>query len=498
MNSALTKLHEAFHRPPSALYQLVDRAIWGLILLSAGLLLVEPVVSGPGLRAVRALDRVLLGVFVVELVLRVVSVQPRELDVFQRSRWGRMRVHVTSRVWFLLRPLVLVDLLTVMALVPALRGLRALRLLRLLRSGRFFRYRNPFDGFVRAFEADRMLFLFAFTVLGVETLLGGVSIFLVERGQGTQISSLGDGLWWAIVTLTTVGFGDITPVTTVGRIIGSALMVGGMFTLALFAGIVGHSLLHAVLGIREEQFRMSGYVDHIILCGYETGANPLLQALRHEIDLEQNRVVVFANRERASDLPPEFLWVSGDPTKESELGKIRLTHARTVVVVGERSQTPQHADAATILTIFTIRAHLAKHAQTHSRRRPVHIVAEILDSENAAHARTAGADEVVETRQVGFSMLSHAVAYPGIADVTSHVIQSGWQNLYAGRMPDADASALSFGQVAQQIREQHGALVLGIRDPETGEERLNPSDATPIAPSAQVIYLADKPVLPAP
>ncbi len=100
-----------------------------------------------------------------------------------------------------------------------------------------------------------MLFALAFGVLGTATILGGLSIYLVEVRLNQQIATVGDGLWWALVTVTTVGFGDITPVTFLGRIIGACLMVAGMFTLALFAGIVGSSLVRGMMSIREEQFR---------------------------------------------------------------------------------------------------------------------------------------------------------------------------------------------------------------------------------------------------
>src|SRR5690606_20510523 len=125
-------------------------------------------------------------------------------------------MHVASRVRYMLEPLMLVDLLTVLALVPALRGLRALRLLRLMRTLKLFRYANPFSKLLHALEQDRMLFMFALSFLGVEVLIGGTSVFFVEFGHNPNIATLSDGMWWAIVTLTTVGFGDITPVTGLG------------------------------------------------------------------------------------------------------------------------------------------------------------------------------------------------------------------------------------------------------------------------------------------
>ncbi len=183
----------------------------------------------------------------------------------------------------------LVDIVAVLALFPELRGLRVLRL---LRTTRIFRYRNPFAIVMQTLEENGLLFGFAFSVLGVTTLLGGVSIYLIEAKQNPSIESVLDGIWWALVTITTVGFGDITPVTLLGRIVGGVLMVAGMFTLALFAGIVSSSLVSGMLSIREEQFRMSDYVNHIVVCGYDESTHLLLETLKQGTDLTKNRVVV--------------------------------------------------------------------------------------------------------------------------------------------------------------------------------------------------------------
>lgn len=100
--------------------------------------------------------------------------------------------------------------------------------------------------------------------------------------------------------------------------------------------------------------------------------------------------------------------MQGDPTKESELNKVRIDRAAALVVAGARHVSPQQADAITLLTLFTIRSYLKAQRSAKRRFHPVYVVAEILDSENVDHARTAGADEVIETRRLGFSLLAHA------------------------------------------------------------------------------------------
>ncbi len=498
--SARDFLHAAFHDPRTQAYRVVESFVWGLILLSIAVLIAEPFFpdGSRGDLVLQRIDRALLWLFAIEVTLRILSYRPPELEVFNKPPLGRLRTEIFGRLRFALTPMILIDILTVLALVPALRGLRVLRLLRLLRTAKLFRYANPFQGLMHAFEEDRLLFTFAFSVLGVETILGGISLFLVERNANPEIGNVGDGLWWGLVTITTVGFGDITPVTTLGRVIGGAMMVGGLFTLALFAGIIGHSLLHAVLSIREEQFRMSGYVNHIVVCGYEMGSGMLLDVLRSEIDIEEQRIVLFGPYERPRELPPEFMWVQGDPTKESELDKARIDRASTVIVTGSRRVVPQQADATTILTVFTIRSALTKSVAASKRKKPVRIIAEVLDSENVQHARTAGSDEVIETRKVGYSLLAHTVLYPGVADATSRMVFGGNQNLYVGRPPEDAPLPARFDELSGRIRAATGCLVIGMRDPSTGAEQVNPPEEEVVVPGMELLYIAREPRLKSP
>lgn len=489
-------LHGAFHRPSSRAYRWVSGSVWTLILVSIALVALE-ISLETGLPAwVEQLDSAILVFFAVEIALRTLTYRSPRLKFFHHGSAGRLREQVLGRLLFLAQPLNLIDLLTVVALVPELRSLRALRL---LRAVRLFKRSNPLQGIARAFSDNLMLFTFALSVLGVSVTIGGLTMYAVEHEANDAVNSLGDGIWWALVTVTTVGFGDIAPQTTLGRVIAGVMMVLGMFTLALFAGIVGTTLLNTVLSVREEGFRMMTTLDHIVVCGYDAGARGLLSSLEQELgDDEAREVVLFGPGERPLDTPPRFRWISGDPTKESEMEKVRLTHAHTAIIVGPRRVSPQQADAVTILTAFTMRSYLAKQPMNVRRVRPLHVVAEILDEENVAHAETAGADEVVESGKLGYSMMAHAAAMPGTADILSRVAAPGSLNVYLGELPETLKTPMAFGQLVRVLKDEKAALVIGLRDPSTCVDRLNPPDHVPVDGPTQLIYLAERPVLVAP
>lgn len=133
------------------------------------------------------------------------------------------------RRWLLDNPLdVAIVILTPPFLPASLQALRVFRLLRLLRL-------------LRVLQAARRLFspkgLQWALLLGLLTLfLGGAAFAAVEQGPNENVSSTWDGIWWAICTMTTVGYGDIGPVTDSGRVISVVVMIVGIGVLTMLIG----------------------------------------------------------------------------------------------------------------------------------------------------------------------------------------------------------------------------------------------------------------------
>jgi voltage-gated potassium channel len=121
------------------------------------------------------------------------------------------------------------------ALVPTVRGVRLLRLLRLLRLVRMFAgmWRALAD--IERLARHRSL-LWLFLAWFAVAVICSTALYLAENGINPAIKTPMDALWWGIVTLTTVGYGDVTPITPEGRFAAAALMILGI---TLFAAITG-------------------------------------------------------------------------------------------------------------------------------------------------------------------------------------------------------------------------------------------------------------------
>lgn len=131
-----------------------------------------------------------------------------------------------------------------LALIPTVRALRLLRLLRL------FRMVRAFAGVFRAlthlerFAAHRGL-LVLFGAWLTTAVVCGVAVYFAEIGTNPEFTSFGDALWWAVVTVATVGYGDVSPITPEGRLAASVLIVVGITLWAAVTGTITSLLIEA-------------------------------------------------------------------------------------------------------------------------------------------------------------------------------------------------------------------------------------------------------------
>ena len=164
------------------------------------------------------------------------------------ARWATADIKLGRGKWsFLLypfTPMAIIDLLTIlptfMVLNPAWRTLRALRLLRVLRVFKLIRYSKNVDLITRVFTKHRHSLLVVVALALGWVLVSALVIFSVEPDT---FETFFDAIYWAVVSLTTVGYGDLYPVTTIGRTIAMLSSFVGIAVVALPAGIITAGLL---------------------------------------------------------------------------------------------------------------------------------------------------------------------------------------------------------------------------------------------------------------
>jgi voltage-gated potassium channel len=215
----------------------VDVFIIVLILVNVVAVILESVAS---LRlrwgdAFRLLEQISLIVFSLEYLLRVWSiVDNRWRAEYRHPLWGRLR--------FMRSPLALIDLLAVLPFwlsmfVPLdLRFLRVARLLRVLKLTRYSAATNLLFEVLR--DEARVIGAAMFTLFLMLVLTASATWLVEHEAQPEVFANIPQAMWWAIITVTTVGYGDIVPITPLGKVLGSVLGFIGVGMVALPAGIL--------------------------------------------------------------------------------------------------------------------------------------------------------------------------------------------------------------------------------------------------------------------
>ena len=218
---------------------------WGIMLLIVANVLavmletVDPLFHAYG-RAFFGFEVISVAIFSVEYLGRLWAAT--EHPEYSHPVWGRVR--------YALSPYMLIDFLAIapffFAALIDLRFLRALRLIRFLRLIKLARYSESLQLFVNAIRMKREELVITSIVGTIILLLSSSMMYFAERAaQPDVFSSIPAALWWGVITLTTVGYGDVHPVTPIGQALGAGVAVTGIGLFALPASILASGFIEA-------------------------------------------------------------------------------------------------------------------------------------------------------------------------------------------------------------------------------------------------------------
>jgi len=245
------RLHEVIFEADTPAGRFFDLALLVAIAFSVAAVLLESVAAireqyGPTLRIV---EWALTIGFTVEYVLRLVAV----------DRPWRYAVSFYGIVDLLaILPTYLALLLPVTQPLMVIRGIRLLRVFRVLKAAQFLREAELLLTALRA--SRRKITVFLGGILTVALIMG--TLMYVVEGEAHGFTSIPRSLYWAIVTMTTVGYGDIAPRTPLGQLLAAALMILGYSIIAVPTGIVSAELMQAARPVSRQACPGCGAEGH--------------------------------------------------------------------------------------------------------------------------------------------------------------------------------------------------------------------------------------------
>ena len=293
--------------------------------------------------------------------------------------------------------------------------------------------------------------------LFITMIFGGIILQWLETGD---ISQGNNPFWWAIVTMTTVGYGDFSPETPEGRMFAVFIMFAGITLVSLLTASI--SSIFVAQKIREgkglEKLNLS---DHFILCGWNSNANKIInsiQLLNHnqrKIDLV---LINDLSEEEITQLKTRFSkikihFVSGDFAQEETLHRASIATSDTVIIIPNNLNNDQNShDEKTIFATLTIKSIDAS----------IRVVAYLLDRENLTHIKRAEADEVVVSDDFSLNILASHVIDPGIPQLSNQLINTSSDSRFIRKLIPQNFVGKKYGELFNHYRDKNGALLVGL------------------------------------
>ena len=292
--------------------------------------------------------------------------------------------------------------------------------------------------------------------LFIVMLIGGFIIMYLEAGEITEKET---PFWWAIVTMTTVGYGDFSPTTPEGRLFAVFIMFAGIALVSLLTASI--SSIYVAKRIREDKgLEKVNLSDHIVLCGWNKNAESIIDSLRNLSNKDSLHLILvneihedIVNHLRNKYKDVDLYFVAGDFTSEEILKRASIEEAHTVIIIpnidDEKIGSP---DEKTIFATLTIK----------SLSSSVRVVAYLIQRENLTHIRRANVDEVVLSDDFGAYMIASHVMDPGIPQTTKGLLNAGSEERLRRVDIPSQFIGRSFDDLFEYFRSTNGWILIGL------------------------------------
>ncbi len=323
-------------------------------------------------------------------------------------------------------------------------------------------------------ERSKIFQTFYITLLvlcGLITL--GVGGYMIIEGY-----NLSEAIYMTIITLSTVGFNEVRPLSESGRVFTSILIIGSFGTFAYGISVISRSVLTGELGRYLKLYRLEKTIrnleGHTIICGYGRNGRRAAQKLKA---YGEKFVVIENNEDIINQYLKEegVLYLFGDATLDETLIDAGAKRARSILATLSK-------DADNLYVVITAR----------SINQELRIISRASNVSAEKKLRTAGANAVVMPEGVGGAHMATLVVSPNIVEFLDFISIEGSSKI---NLEEIEVSQLTDGVDGLKInelglRQKTGCSIIGLRTPE-GEYIINPGGDTALTPNSRLFVLGN-------
>ena len=322
--------------------------------------------------------------------------------------------------------------------------------------GRIFAPLRQFYRLLRDEKFFRILAIALIIIMG-----GALAIFFADQYYITRGTyGIFDAIYWAVVTITTVGYGDIVPDSKISKLIALMIIVSGPVVLSLFTASIASIFVERKIkeGKGLETIKDKG---QIIICGWNENGERVIDGILQQAKGTPPKVVLIneLSRDEVQSIQYKYedqgiRFVRGNYIKEDVLARANLIRASAVIILADRSggHRIETADERTIFGAMAIKSMASK----------VRTCAELIHEENREHLLRTHVEGIIVRGESTGSMLATATISPGVADSIKRLINNRDANkLWRIPVPSKFVAG-PLGELSAHLRESSDALLFAI------------------------------------
>jgi len=381
---------------------------------------------------------------------------------------------IKVKLQYILSVKAIIDLL---AIIPFFHQLRLLRIFVLFRVFKLFRYARSFQTFTSVLATKKFEFITLFMFSGIVIFVSSVLIYVMEaNNKNSNIDTIYDAFYWSIVTISTVGYGDITPTTTSGQFVTMMVIIAGIAVLAFTTSIIVSAFDERLDEIRELKTidGIRKIKDLYIICGYEDVAKEVAKQLL----VSNNIIVLDEDIDRVNNAKKDgILALNYDPGNIDSYKKLNIdinTQVKAILCLREN-------DVENVYTTLTVR----------SISKDVYILSLLMNDIHRNKISFAGANEILYTKELVGMIAREFIGKP-VAFEVIHALRSGFKNIDIDEIMVDDRILLSFATIGELNSKKYRLVVLGVYRNKHKRFFFNPIDSTILEHGDYLVVIGNK------
>ena len=290
--------------------------------------------------------------------------------------------------------------------------------------------------------------------------ISAIGMYFLERKN--DIDTIFNSYWYTIVTMTTVGYGDISPTGIAGKVLGIVVMLIGIGIMGAITGRIASFLVERQMRAGKGLIGLSNMENHFIICGWKKDLPQLLHdilAVNPNIKPENIVLINKADSSQIDDLKtdPKFTkikFIYGDHNDENVLMRANIKRAHTILLLADQigDPTPMETDSRTVMAAMTVEA----------LNKKIYTCAELLDSKFERNLKLSDCDEIILSRDHSRVLLANASSATGIGHVIDSLIGVGSPNPICVMDFPSRYVGVTFKELGNFFHTEYNDILVGV------------------------------------